>query len=502
MDTFDIKWLGGYVFYDFRFIMDNDQTPVQSITYRASPTGAPSSTGTPLTIFPETEINYRETRAFFSNELNLVSTGSGPLQWILGAYAYQENSQRPIYLTLPQEPMADSVLSLVTFQQIPNPERAVIYTNGKNLFNAYGAYGQADYEFNDQWKVTAGARYSLDLKNIREEGFMRCLIVCGAPIIDLTPVTQTGAAPGFVGPQPGVATATATNTSGIIYDPVKGQSYRLLKDSWDAVTGTLGVEYRPMDGALLFGRYSRGYKSGGFNSEFFSPLPRTDEETMDSYEIGWKQEWMDWDLTTNLALFHYNYHDTQIPLTVDPPLGLNYSQFVNIPEIESNGVELESFWRPIDDLQLMFTYAYLDTEVTESGGLYFNALTQSSQDITSNPLPFASKNKVAFNARYTFHLPDGSTLMPSVNYFWRDSFATNIFNHPRGEAPSYGQTDARLIWNDTSGQYTVSAWVRNVFDDEGYESVGASLQQSTGQILQSITPTPPRTYGVELQFRF
>ena len=56
------------------------------------------------------------------------------------------------------------------------------------------------------------------------------------------------------------------------------------------VTGTAGLEWTPTSDTLAFAKYSRGYKTGGFNATDMAPLPRTGEETVDSYELGWKQD--------------------------------------------------------------------------------------------------------------------------------------------------------------------------------------------------------------------
>ena len=44
----------------------------------------------------------------------------------------------------------------------------MFHTNNQALNNAYGAFLQADYELNDQWKFTAGVRYSRDYLKGRE----------------------------------------------------------------------------------------------------------------------------------------------------------------------------------------------------------------------------------------------------------------------------------------------------------------------------------------------
>ena len=97
--------------------------------------------------------------------------------------------------------------------------------------------------------------------------------------------------------------------------------------------------------------------------------------------------------------------------------------------------------------------------------------------------------------------------MPSLSYYWRDKFTTTIFNDPLTFTPDFAQTDARLIWNDGEGYFTVIGWVRNAFDEEGYDAATAFRRRSldvtqNNQIYQGYTPTLPRMYGVELQVHF
>src|SRR5690606_28104545 len=193
-----------------------------------------------------------------------------------------------------------------------------------------------------------------DNKHIQEEAKLNCLIICGVPFANITQASWSGNAPaGFSGPQPGVTTATDANPSGVTFDPATGVSSRLLEDEWSAVTGTAGLEWSPTSDTLVYGKYSRGYKTGAFNATSMAPLPRTDPETVDSYEVGWKQEWYDLNLTTNMAAFFYNYKDIQTPLTEVFNLGLPGETTVtalrNVPEVQTTGFELESTWNPIDD---------------------------------------------------------------------------------------------------------------------------------------------------------
>jgi len=226
--------------------------------------------------------------------------------------------------------------------------------------------------------------------------------------------------------------------------------------------------------------------------------------------------------------------------------------FFNVPESVSQGVELETTWQPIDHLQVLFNYSYLDAHVTKGGGVVdpadptalapgakpqspltpctaaaptcdvFTGFLQRNQDLAGGFLPNAPKNKVALNVNYTMQLDSGS-LIGSVSYIWRDKQFGSIFNRSYYEAPSYDQWDARLTWKDRNNKYTVIAFVKNIFNDLGYEG-GAAAQRNvgfvpgytlgaTGAAGAAFTPvnqgiastyllTPPRTYGIELQYRF
>ena len=46
------------------------------------------------------QVSYEEKENWFSHELNLASTGDSPLQWIVGAYYYDENYTQPVSTTL------------------------------------------------------------------------------------------------------------------------------------------------------------------------------------------------------------------------------------------------------------------------------------------------------------------------------------------------------------------------------------------------------------------
>jgi iron complex outermembrane receptor protein len=362
-----------------------------------------------------------------------------------------------------------------------------------------------------------------------------------AAVIDLTSLPQ-GVVPGGI------------NGSGITFTP-DGFANRSYDASWSAWTGTAGLQWDPDRDTMMYARYSRGYKAGGFNvgiSTTEGPSPYTGPEHANNYEIGLKKNLFNNTLQTNLAIYYLDYQNFQAPVTV-PAVGGGVAQsqgvFLNVPKAVSYGVELETIWSPIDHLQFNLTYAYDDAHIKQLSGVIdpadptavqpgatpigalrtcaaagasapcdvYTGNAVRGQDLSGNQLPQSTKNKVAVNATYTW-VTDHGSLSPSVSYIWRDKQYGSIFQRFYNEAPSWSQVDARVTWKDRDNKYSVIAYVKNLFDRLGYDggasgariagtNIGPSIVSPQVNLVQpgfNITYplTPPRTFGVELQYRF
>jgi iron complex outermembrane receptor protein len=569
-DNFDVKYIGGGTQYHYTLIADNDGGPVQRYTIPvnafnpAIPVASQPCAATnlfvapgacaPLTIFPSAVTSYEEDKKWMSHEINFSSNGDGPLQWLAGAYYYYEHYRQPVSVKLPSQPQFATPINAI-------PGRTAAANNSLNWYDtrpefsdqSYAAFGQVDWKFAEQFKLTVGLRYSHDHKYGQEEARLVCfaLIGCGTspellgsftPAVDITAVAVgSGIDPATGKLLRGVKAAT-------VIDPASGLAKRLLDASWSATTGTAGLEWTPDSDTLAYAKYSRGYKAGGFNSGITSPVvtnPFTDSEHNNAFEIGLKKDFGR-TLQVNLAAYYYDYKNFQAPVTTIPTsggIGTAQTVFFNIPKAISKGFEAEVNWAPIDGLRLNASYSYTDAYIDEATGLVdptdptaINAqakpvgLTQAQcaaapttctldvytgqfqrgQDLKGNALPQAPKNKIALNAVYTWVLDSGS-LSPSISYFWRDAQFGSIFERSYNRAPSWDQVDLRLTWKDAQNRYTIIGYAKNIFDDLGYYEGNSSSRTvgrlPTGQpVVQGITTTyqltPPRTYGVELQYRF
>jgi len=130
--------------------------------------------------------------------------------------------------------------------------------------------------------------------------------------------------------------------------------------------------------------------------------------------------------------------------------------------------------------------------------------------VVGNDLPQAPEHKLALNGTYTFAMDPGSLTL-GATYLYRSKSYANVFTRDYNAAPSWDQVDLRALFTPTSNRFTVIAYVKNVFDTEGYAAAVAASQRNNNPSVPSdqfangarnFELTPPRLYGVELQYRF
>ena len=582
-DKADLKYIGGYDTYHYTLVSDQDGGAIQGFKLPVAPffgaagvavgvavtpcSVVPGCTGVPIR--SRYASTYQEDKHWDSHELNLSSSGSGDLQWLVGAYYYHERYKQPVFTTMfDQTQLASPGIVAAVPALYPNGLAADSlqrpYDDRPELEDtSYAGFGQVDWKFATDWKTTLGIRYSHDRKDGGEAVRVVCFAVTAClngagssivtpeglgsftPPVDVTAAvvnlatTPTGVVPG------GIGGVTFTND---------GFAHRRYDASWSAWTGTAGLQWDPDRDTMMYARYSRGYKAGGFNVGISTTLggrPFTGAEHANAYEVGLKKDMFQHTLQTNLAIFYLDYRDFQAPVTViDTSGGIGQSQgvFLNVPKAVSYGLELETIWAPIDHLQILLSYAYNDAHITDLKGVVdpadptavqpgakpIGALTpcvsaatpacdvfshnvQRGQNLSGNQLPQSTKNKVAINGTYTWEMENGS-LSPSVSYIWRDKQYGSIFTRFYNEAPSWTQVDARLTWKGRDNKYSVILYGKNLFDRLGYDggasgsrvagtTIGASVASPQINAVQqgfniAYPLTPPRTYGVEVQYRF
>jgi iron complex outermembrane receptor protein len=515
LPSFDVRYIGGYQTYVFTSLSDLDDTSMKSYTVPLAPGFSVCAfliAGCTATrISPSQAFGYVEDKSFGSSEINISSNGDGAFQWIAGVYYYAEELEQQSHFQAP-----DLIQLRAPANGPANPSGDFVTALSTLETRSAAAFGQVDWSLTDTLKVTAGLRYTRDEKS----GFEALRVVCfgcgglspdqygtSTPALDVTASTVS-----FT-PAPGVSSTVTT-------DPTTGMARRGLSGEWNATTGAVGLEWTPDSDTLAFIKVSRGYKAGGFNAGGITPLPKTNPEYIDAFELGYKRNFGS-RLQINTALYNYKYDGLQIPLTVTTSAGIALTQFFNLEESTSYGAEVEAIWRPIDPLRLSLSYGYAQSEINEAccfiDGVDPNANEpganpvgplvggQQPQSLKGQQLPQTPQNKIAFSASYDIDFSAG-TLTLSGNYTWRDDTYQGVFNREYTLAPAFDRVDLRVVWTEANDRYRVIAFVRNAFDEEGYDNADGRRLASppaaadTFGVVYGITP--PRTVGLQLQYRF
>lgn len=558
-----LKYLGGYQEYLYHTGSDSDDSPRTGLMNVPVPANTPGVANTmrvdfdgagpvpaftfarpaytALGVTTDREGFYEESQRWWSNEINLSSNGDGALQWIVGLYQYDTTWDNPQHTIA----HGDSSLLVPADGSTRNPLGTNGAIDGHLEGQSYAGFGQIDWTFAEDWTLTLGARYTEDKK----EGWDTAWYVARMPATAIgaaeaafenairaqlpafgIPATVddatlfgllSGPLAGLVQP---VATGVLAVTQGVALDVTRsatgcvdcvanagGGLRRDLQGKWDGVTATAGIQWRPSEDTNLYARYARGYKAGGFiASANMAPGVYADPEYLDSYELGWKQT-LGGRVQLNTAVFLYDYKDFQAPLSVQLPGGTFFAtQFVNL-DAEVKGVEVEAVWSPVDPLKIFVNASYVDSEITR-GCCYQDTADPTAtapgarpvgggaQTLVGNSLPNAPELKYTVGTNYTWNFPGGE-LTAGGTYSYTDGLQSNVFSNPIHGAPSNEIADFRLLWNDAENRYTIIAFLKNAFDEEGFIRSSGSSPTAVGS-RRTVGLIYPRTYGLEMQYRF
>ncbi|MEM9057537.1 MAG: TonB-dependent receptor, partial [Pseudomonadota bacterium] len=176
-----------------------------------------------------------------------------------------------------------------------------------------GVFAAVDYDLNDQWTLTAGLRFTSEEKDAQVASLSANINVsCN--------IVLRGDCP---------------------FDFVDS-------DGWDTFAPKVGLTYAIDDERLLYGHWSRGVRSGGYNlrNTSFNPADTPgpfDEETVDNFEIGFKstQSWG----RLNAAVFVNSIDDMQREINL-PSQGAGVIQLIrNTADTTIAGIEVDGAFR-------------------------------------------------------------------------------------------------------------------------------------------------------------
>ena len=324
------------------------------------------------------------TSEYWTVEARLASDLDGPLNFLVGASAYDSGGSGDYYVFANTLDLLGTVTGAYpgSFNSTRAPNNEGLETDG----HAY--FAELYYDLNDKTKITFGLRRNKDNKFIADAnafldasyinplnpslGYSReAEFVQGSDTVASPERVALYGATDLFEAAKGTAAFSAERlaaSAAIPLVPQPGERRKLTGSpqdfTWEETTGRIGVDYQLSDDNLLYAFYSVGYKPGGFNppiSEAFQGDIKFDfdQEEISSIEIGSKNTLLDGTMKLNGSLFMYDYEGLQITRIA------NNSSINDNIDAEMWGAEIEFEWYPdmLPGVSIDGAYSYLNTEV-------------------------------------------------------------------------------------------------------------------------------------------
>ena len=241
------------------------------------------------------------------------------------------------------------------------------------------------------------------------------------------------------------------------------------------VSPKVSLDYAATDQIKLYGSYSEGFHSGGYNIRAnCAAIPAScrpiEDEKVQSFELGSKMTFFDDSLMMNTALFHNIYSNIQLSVftSYTLPNGSQgfFGDFTNAGKGHIDGLEEEFAWKPVENWTVSGNFAYLHTKYTQflSGGVNI----ADTQSFTNAP-----KWSGALNLERSFPLSDGGSITGRINYTYQTSVFPETTLSPLIAQPAYGLWNAGLIWR-INDPWTLSLQGSNLAN-KSYRTTGYSV---------------------------
>jgi iron complex outermembrane receptor protein len=281
-----------------------------------------------------------------TQELRLVSPTGGDVEWLLGAFYTDEDSEQ-----------VRDVFALDT-QRRPIPQFAprFLFVEFPSRYEEVAGFASATLRLTDSFDVTGGVRWARNRQAFRQ---------------------ISGGVEELIGPP--------ANFPG--------------RSSEEVVTYSVSPRWRVGADTMLYARVATGYRPGGPNPRALGLPPTIDADTLTNYELGLKADLVGRRALMNVAAFYIDWRDIQQSVVVG---GIGSGD--NTGDAVSKGVELETAYAATDRLRVALNAAYTDAQLTSpaqgvAAGRLGNTPRWSASAVVDYEFPLAD--------RWTMHIGGG-----------------------------------------------------------------------------------------------
>ena len=404
-----------------------------------------------------TQSQFLDVKAY-SQELRFTSTVGTHFSWIAGAYYVHTdrfistgnmvdtgNGVFPVYRTPsanPLNPQVDSTGAALTAQ-------GATFLADTQSNDAWAVFADGTFEFTPQWELDTAIRYDQD----RREN----------------------------------TTDTPQDFLDYLGDPSHPQTGLVRTHTWSQAQPKATLRYKPTDDVTVYGGWSRGFRSGGFNQTGVGFVARNsvppvlgvndlfEGEVADTWEVGVKGQFLDRRLNAGLSL--YRTKSTNGYFFVFLPA--NSTQNLGNLDATYKGAELELNAKVTERIDLYANFGYTDSEITR----------MADPSVVGNQAPLVSKTTLNAGGQYRQPLQNGMNATLRLDYQQIGRTWWEPYNLTSRDPVNL--LDLRLGLDAKS--WSVTAWSKNLTNQK------YNAEYSPGNFLFKALP---RRYGVDFNYHF
>lgn len=391
-----------------------------------------------------------------SQEVRLLSPREDRLSWIAGLHYFRYRFN------------TDSASA--TFA--PTPRKTYSRTWLSQDAESYAAFGSLKFKVTDKFAINTGLRWTDEKKDI-----------------NIHTVRSNGA---------NFNNISSWWNVNSLSTPLSYNQDLSDSGSWSELTGDITPEYQLTDDVLLYFRFARGYRSGGFNSSIpvltagqiaagVQPyIPSVEPEYLNDYEFGIKSNWLDNTLLANATVFYYDHKDIQLNVQAPNPLNLqnpptgSFSQ--NAAKGEVKGLELELQWRPLDNFKIGGSLNVTDAKYKDFNPVLSVSGVTQTIDRSGNEYFRTPKYLANLDLEYRYPLTNAGTIVLSTDWVYRShqyydaarqgaaqgevavALNGNVYQSEWQEQGAYWIGNAKVAYLTSDEKIELFATVDNVLD--------------------------------------
>jgi outer membrane receptor protein involved in Fe transport len=271
--------------------------------------------------------------------------------------------------------------------------------------------------------------------------------------------------------------------------------------------------YRPTEDHQIYAQVAQGYRAGGVNSQTVSQIPAEyDSDQTLNLEAGVKTSWLDGRLLANLSVYTIDWDNIQFQM----PYTQQFNGLVNCTEVSdavtAEGFEIDLQAQATDNLDIGFNFTSMDAKwnvdandclsQAEIEGTTFDddgdGLGDGTGILAGDSMIGVPDHSGSAYAQYNFgNVPFGAdSAFLRADIMFQGTVPTNDDDPAINLAnPSYELVN--INGGIDFGRYSLSVFVRNVFDKKAHLSLFQGFQQDN-----RVTPSNPRTIGASFTYNF